>query len=315
MRKSAIYKYLVFLGILLIYPLFSNSSWLAIGTTFIIYSIVALSQDIVLGKAGMFDMGHAMFFGIGAYISAIMNTVFNIPILWAIPVVVLISAIISVLMAMPTIHLRGDYLLVVTIGFNIIFQQVIKNNVFGLTGGPNGIFGIERPSLFGFEFSSDLSVYYLAFFVLILILIMIKNLETSAVGRAFHYLRLDNLAAQCVGINTRFYRLFAFALGASIASIAGVLFAIQYTVISPESFNLMQSILFFTIVIVGGMSSIPGVLLGTFIMFVLPEIFRDFNTYRYLVFGVMMILTMILRPRGIIPKKFGIIPKYLLKDK
>jgi len=315
MNKSTISKYLIFLGVLFIFPLFSNSSWLAIGTTFIVYSIVALSQDIVLGKAGMFDMGHAMFFGIGAYISAIMNTVFGIPILWAIPVVIIISAVIAILMAMPTIHLRGDYLLVVTLGFNIILKSGVKNNVFGVTGGPNGIFGIERPTIFGFEFSSDTSIYYLSFFVLILILIMIKNLETSAVGRAFHYLRLDNLAAQCVGINTRFYRLFAFALGASIASIAGVLFAVQYTVISPESFNFLQSVLFFTIVIVGGMSSITGVLLGTFVMFVLPEIFRDFNTYRYLVFGVMMILTMILRPNGIIPKKFGVIPKYLLKDK
>ena len=314
MKKSTIYTYLIFIGALLIYPLFSNSSWLAIGTTFIVYSIVALSQDIVLGKAGMFDMGHAIFFGLGAYISAIMNTVFDIPILWAIPVVIILSAIISILMALPTIHLRGDYLLVVTIGFNIIFEQVIKNNVFGVTGGPNGIFGIERPSILGFEFSSDTSIYYLSLFVLILILIMIKNLETSAIGRAFHYLRLDNLAAQCVGINTKYYRLFAFALGASIASVAGVLFAVQYTVISPESFNFLQSVLFFTIVIVGGMSSIPGVLLGTFVMFVLPEIFRDFNTYRYLVFGVMMILTMILRPEGIIPKKFGLIPKYLLKD-
>ncbi|MGA1846006.1 branched-chain amino acid ABC transporter permease [Deferribacter abyssi] len=312
--KKTLVGFFVFTAFLLIYPFVADSRWLAVGTTFIIYSIVALSQDIVLGRAGMFNMGHALFFGLGAYSTAILNTVFNVPVLWTIPVAIVLPMVVGVLLAAPIIHLRGDYLLVTTIGFNIVFEQVLKNNLFGITGGPNGIFGIGAPEIFGFQFFSQQSIYFLSFFVLMLTFFIIRNLETCKIGRALHYLNEDSLAAECVGINTRFYRLYSFGLGAALAGLAGVLFAVQYAAVSPEAFSFIQSVLFFTIVIVGGPSSIPGILLGTFVMFVLPEIFRQFATARYFVFGIAMILTMILRPRGIWPAKFGRIPKYMIKD-
>lgn len=307
--KNKTIGYTVFILAMLLFPLGADSKWLAIGSTFIIFSVVGLSEDIILGKGGMFNMGHALFFGVGAYTAAIANKTFGIPILYAVPLAILIPAICGILLAGPIIHLRGDYLLVSTIGFNIVFLQLVENDIFGITGGPNGIFGLDTPSFLGIELSSPTAIYYLGVAVLILTFLIMANLDRSKAGRALHYLRLDDLAANSIGINTRGYKLFAFALGAGIAGLAGVLLAIQYSAVSPEAFNFMQSVLFFSIVLVGG-SSLPGILMGTFVMFVLPEIFRDFATWRYFIFGFAMILAMILRPEGIFPARFGKIPEY-----
>jgi branched-chain amino acid transport system permease protein len=294
-------------------PWLLDSHWQAVAITFLIFSVVALSQDIVLGKAGMFNMGQALFFGMGAYITAILNTQYGWPIIATIPVAVIIPVLAGVILAAPIVHLRGDYLLVVSIGFNIVFIQVLQNDLFGLTGGPNGIFGLDSLSLFGRELFSQISVYYFAFIVLLITFALMRNLEQSKAGRALHYLREDALAAESIGINTRIYKVYAFALGAGVAGLAGTVYATQYSAVSPEAFDFLQSVLFFSIVLVGG-SSIPGVLLGVFIMFVLPEIFREFATWRYFIFGFAMILTMILRPRGIWPARFGRIPAFLIKE-
>ncbi len=311
-KKNILYG--VFFLVLIILPFILNSRWESVATTFLIYSTVALSQDIVLGRAGMFDMGHAIFFGLGAYSTAILNTVYGVPILLTIPVAIILPLIAGILLSAPIVHLRGDYLLVTTIGFNIVFTQALKNNVFGFTGGPNGIFGIASPSIFGYSLSSQTAVYFMAFILLLITLFVIRNLETSKIGRALHYINEDSLASECAGINTRFYRLFSFGLSAAIAGLAGTVFAVQFSAVSPEAFNFIQSVLFFTIVLVGGPSSVEGVLLGTFFMFVLPEMFRQFAEARYLIFGIAMILIMIWRPKGIWPAKFGRIPKYFFKD-
>ncbi len=303
----------IFLVMLLILPNLLDPRWQAIAITFLIFSVVALSEDIVLGKAGMFNMGHALFFGMGAYITAILNSQYGWPILATIPVAVLVPALFGIIFAGPIVHLRGDYLLVVTIGINIVFIQVLQNNLGGVTGGPNGIFGLDGLNLFGWHLTSQLSTYYFAFIAMLVTLAVMRNLEKSKAGRALHYLREDSLASESIGINTRTYKIFAFGLGAGLAGLAGTVFATQYSAVSPEAFNFMQSVLFFSIVLVGG-SSIPGIFLGVFVMFILPEIFREFSTWRYFVFGFAMILTMILRPNGIWPASFGKIPKFLIKD-
>lgn len=302
---------LAFLGL---FPFFVDSAWLAIGSTFLIFSVVALSQDIILGRAGVFHMGHAMFFGLGAYTTAILNVNFGFPILATLLPAVIVPMFFAFVLVAPIIHLRGDYLLVATIGFNIIFIQILENDVFGLTGGPNGLFGIDVVKLFGFELSSQTHMYYMALLLLGITLLIIRNLDRSKFGRAMFYIHKDEIAAQSMGINIRYFKLYAFILGAGIAGAAGSMFSIQYSAVSPEAFNVTQSIMFFTIVLVGGSASLPGVLIGTFIMFVLPEMFREFETARYLVFGIAMILTMILRPRGIWPVKFGNIPSFLKKE-
>jgi branched-chain amino acid transport system permease protein len=296
-----------------ILPHVLDSRWQAVAITFLIFAVVALSQDIILGKCGMFNMGQALFFGLGAYTTAILNNHYGWSIIATIPLAILIPAVCGVLLAGPIVHLRGDYLLVTTIGFNIVFVQVVQNNLGGITGGPNGIFGLDSLSFYGIDLTSQVSVYYFAFAVLLLTLGIMRNLAGSKAGRAMHYLREDQLAAESIGINTRIYKIFAFALGAGIAGLAGTVFAVQYSAVSPEAFDFIQSVLFFSIVIVGG-SSVPGVLIGVFVMFVLPEIFREFATWRFFIFGFAMIAAMILRPRGIIPATFGKIPKFLIKE-
>lgn len=297
---------------LVVLPHLLDSRWQAVAITFLIFAVVALSQDIVLGKAGMFNMGQALFFGMGAYTTAILNSQFGWPILATIPVAILLPALLGIVLSAPIVHLRGDYLLVVTIGLNIVFVQVLQNDLGGLTGGPNGIFGLDSLSVFGITLGSQVAVYYFAFVVLLLTLGIMANLERSKAGRALHYLKQDSIAAESIGINTRVYRIFAFGLGAGIAGLAGTVFATQYSAVSPEGFEFLQSILFFSIVLVGG-SSIPGIFLGVFVMFILPEIFREFSTWRYFVFGFAMVITMILRPRGIWPARFGRIPAFLVR--
>lgn len=305
------YGYLLFFVVMAILPALLDSRWLAVATTFVIFAVVALSQDIVLGKAGMFNMGQALFFGLGAYATAILNAKFGWSMFATIPVAIIVPALFAVILSSPIIHLRGDYLLVVTIGFNIVFVQVVQNNLGGITGGPNGIFGLEMFNLPGLMQSPQISAYVTALITLLITMLIMRHLESSMAGRALHYLNQDDLAASSVGINTRVYKIFSFGLSAGIAGMAGAVYANQYSAVSPEAFDFVQSVLFFSIVIVGG-SSIPGVLIGVFVMFVLPEIFRELATWRYFIFGFLMIFTMIIRPKGIWPQKFGRIPKYLI---
>lgn len=313
MKEMQRFAYPIFFAVMAVLPHLLNPRWQAVAITFLVFAVVALSQDIILGKCGMFNMGQALFFGMGAYTTAILNHQFGWPIIATIPLAVLVPALFGILLAGPIVHLRGDYLLVVTIGFNIVFVQVLQNNLGGITGGPNGIFGLDALNLFGWKLASQVSVYYFAFVVLLVTLWIMHNLEKSKPGRALHYLREDHLAAESIGINTRVYKIFAFGLGAGIAGLAGTVYVTQYAAVSPEAFEFIQSVLFFSIVLVGG-SSVPGILLGVFVMFVLPEIFREFATWRYFVFGFAMILAMILRPRGIWPATFGKIPKFLIKE-
>ncbi len=313
MKNLNVFGYPLFIVFMAALPLGLDARWQEVAISFLVFSVVALSQDIVLGKCGIFNMGQALFFGMGAYCTAILNNEYGWSLLSTIPVAILIPALFGILLAGPIMHLRGDYLLVTTIGFNIVFVQAVQNNLGGVTGGPNGIFGLDSLSLFGHEFTDQVAVYYFAFAVMLLTLWIMRNLEHSKAGRALHYLRLDPLAAESIGINTRLYKIFAFGLGAGIAGLAGTVFVAQFTAVSPEGFGFMQSVLFFSIVIVGG-SSVPGIFLGVFVMFVLPEVFSPLATWRYFIFGFAMIAAMILRPRGIWPAKFGNIPKFLIKE-
>ena len=312
MNKTTIIA-IIFLLTMAVFPFLVDSAWLGIGITFLVFAVVAFSQDIILGRAGIFNMGHAIFFGIGAYTTAILNVHFGFEIIATVPFAIILPIIISILLAGPIIHLRGDYLLVATIGFNIIFEQVLKNNVFDVTGGPSGIFGIDVVRIFGYELYSDTAIYYIAFGLLLITLFIIRNLDNSKYGRALYYINKNEIAAKSMGINISYYKLFAFALGAAIAGAAGSVFAIQYSAVSPESFNFMQSVMFFAIVLVGGSASLPGIIIGTFVMFVLPELFTEFKESRYLIFGAAMVLTMILRPNGVWPATFGNVPKFLKK--
>ncbi|MDR1968785.1 MAG: branched-chain amino acid ABC transporter permease [Burkholderiaceae bacterium] len=289
----------------LLLPFALSPAWVTVGGVFAIYAIVALSQDIVLGRAGMYDMGHAVYFGIGAYVTAILSLHFDWPVLWTIPLSVLTAAAFGALLSAPIVKLRGDYLLVVTISLNAIFVLAMKNDLFGLTGGPDGLFGIGGPVLFGHALGSQTHLFYLNWAALALVLWLVRNLDRSALGRTFRYLRYDPLAAATLGVDTQRYKVSAFTLAAAIAGLAGSLLAMQLSAVSPGSFQFTDSVTLFAIVLVGGQASVPGVLLGTALMFVVPQVFTSLAQYRYFVFGVAMVVVMVLRPQGIWPARRG----------
>lgn len=282
-------------------PLFLDAYWLDVLNSIGLYVLLALSLNLILGDAGLFNMGHAAFYAVGAYTSAILNTRLGVPILWTLPAAAVTAALFAALVARPVVHLRGDYLLVVTIGLGEIVRIALVNDVFGLTGGANGIFGISRPVLFGLRIRRPQEFLYLIWGIVAVTVLLFHRLEQSRFGRALNYLREDPVAAEGSGVNTARYRLAAFALGAAWAGMTGTLFAAKMTIISPESFSFWESVVLFLMVILGGSGSIPGVMLGAALVVVLPELFRGFASARMLVFGLVMMIMMVVRPQGLLP--------------
>lgn len=268
-----------------------------------LYAVLALSLNIILGQAGLFHMGHTAFFAVGAYTSAILNTVHGWPILVTMPVAGLFAAVFGFLVALPVIHLRGDYLLVVTIGIVEIVRIALTNNVLGITGGANGIYGIARPVLFGLVFSSPKMQFYLIWGFAALTILLFSMLERSRFGRALNCIRYDDLAAAGSGINITWYKLMAFTLGAFWAGMAGTLYAANIRTIEPTSFSFYESVILFSIVILGGSGNIAGVLLGAFLIVGLQDVFRGFESARMFAFGTAMMAMMVFRPRGLLPPR------------
>jgi branched-chain amino acid transport system permease protein len=282
-------------------PLALDAYWLDVLNSVGLYALLALSLNVILGDAGLFNMGHAAFYAVGAYTTAILNTQLHLPVLWTLPLAGLAAALFAAAVARPVIHLRGDYLLIVTIGMGEIVRIALVNDVFGLTGGANGIFGIQRPSVFGYRVRKPADFFYLIWAFVLVTVFLFNRLERSRFGRALAYLREDAVAAEGSGIATARYKLAAFVLGAAWAGMTGTLYAAKMTIISPESFSFWESVLLFMIVILGGAGSIPGVLLGAVLVVALPEAFRGFATARMLVFGLVMMVMMIFRTQGLLP--------------
>ncbi|MDR1657773.1 MAG: branched-chain amino acid ABC transporter permease [Deltaproteobacteria bacterium] len=279
----------------------SGPYWLDLLNTVGLYTILALSLNVILGHAGMFHMGHAAFFAVGAYTTAILNLNHGWTILATMPAAFLAAGLLAAILAGPIIHLRGDYLLIVTIGIVEITRIALSNNIFGLTGGPNGLVGIARPSLFGFRLSKPQHFFYFIWFMVGVTYVMFYFLENSRFGRALKYIKEDTVAAESMGVNTTAYKLIAFVLGAAWAGVAGAIYASRMRTISPDSFTFEESVLLFTIVILGGSGNQKGVMLGSFMVIGLPEIFRGFQDKRLLVFGAALVLMMIFRPQGLFP--------------
>ena len=301
MKDKRLVIYAVISVVLLLSPLFLNAYWVDVLNNVGLYTILALSLNIILGHAGLFHMGHAAFYALGAYTTAIINTTYHIPILWLLPVSGLVAGLAALVVARPIIHLRGDYLLIVTIGFVEIVRIALVNNVFGITGGSNGIFGINRPILLGWKINKPWEFFYLIWGFAAVTIFLFHRLENSRFGRALNFLREDDVAAEGSGINTAHYKLIAFVIGAFWAGMVGNIFAAKMTIIAPESFNFWESVVLFMIVLLGGRGSIRGVILGAFLVLGLPEIFRQFATARMLIFGAFMVAMMIFRTEGILP--------------
>jgi len=297
------YLYLAGTVVLAAAPAVLNTYWVDVLNNVGMYAILGLSLSLIVGHAGLFNLGHAAFYAIGAYTAAILNSHFHIPVLWLLPLSALTAGLFALMIARPIIHLRGDYLCIVTIGVGEIVRIALINNVFGITGGANGIFGIDRPQIFGWVIRRPQEFYYLIWLFLMVTVFLLQRLENSRFGRALNYLREDETAAEGSGIHTAHYKLMAFVIGAAWAGMVGNIFAAKMTIISPESFSFWESVLMFTLVILGGSGSIPGVLLGALLIIGLPELFRGFANARMAIFGVAMVAMMIFRTGGILPAR------------
>lgn len=281
-------------------PLFCNAYWTDVLVMIGLYALLSLSLNIMLGQAGIFNMGHAAFFAVGAYATAILNTTCKWPIFWTMLPAGAAAALFAFLVALPIIHLRGDYLLVVTIGIVEIVRIALINDVFGLTGGSNGIFGIARPVFFGFKIVRGIQFYYLVWGMVGASILLFYFLWKSRFGRALNCIKEDDVAAEACGINVTGYKLTAFTLGAFWAGMAGCIYAAKMVTIAPESFNFMESVILFAVVILSGGSQL-GVLVSVFLFIGLPEILREFSDARMLIFGLAMMIMMIWRPQGLLP--------------
>jgi branched-chain amino acid transport system permease protein len=282
--------------------------WIGVLNDVGLYALLALSLNIILGDAGLFHMGHAAFYAVGAYTTAILNTQLGVPVLWTMPLAGLLAALFAAAVARPVIHLRGDYLLIVTIGMGEIVTIALRNDVLGLTGGANGITGIARPTLLGLRIVKPQAFFWLIWGFVALTVFLFHRLERSRFGRALNYLREDELAAEGSGVPTARYRLLAFALGAAWAGMTGTLYAAKARTISPESFGTGESVQLFAMVILGGAGSIPGAIAGAALLTGLSELFRELAGFfpwmanaRLLVVGAAMVVMMAVRPQGLFP--------------
>jgi branched-chain amino acid transport system permease protein len=288
-----------FLLLLFLLPWGLNRYAIDVLTVAGMYIVLALGLNIVVGLAGLLDKGYVAFYAVGAYTYALLSTQAGLSFWAVLPIGALTAALFGVLLGFPVLRLRGDYLAIVTLGFGEMIR-IVLNNWDEVTNGPNGILGIARPALGAFRFQHPMHYYYLILALGLFAIFAVHRLQHSRIGRAWLALREDETAAECMGVDTHRAKLLAFALGASWAGLAGVFFASKQTFISPESFTFFESVIILSMVVLGGMGSIPGVVLGALVLVVLPEVMREFALYRMLLFGGAMVFMMAMRPQGMV---------------
>jgi branched-chain amino acid transport system permease protein len=292
----------IVLVVSLIFPFLFSTYQTNIMITALMYVVLGLGLNIVVGLAGLLDLGYVAFYAVGAYAYALLNYHFDIGFWMALPIGALLAALFGVLLGFPVLRLRGDYLAIVTLGFGEIIRLILENwNEF--SQGPSGISNIPRPGLFGLELSLEhaiLYLYYLMIGAVIFTIFIVNRLQDSRIGRAWVALREDEIACQAMGIDKRKTKLTAFALGATWAGLVGVIFAAKTTFINPASFTFLESAIILCIVVLGGMGSIFGVIVGALILILLPEHLRALSDYRMLAFGAVLVTMMIFRPQGVV---------------
>jgi len=295
--------FLVVLGaVALVFPGLVSTYQVNIMISALIYVVLGLGLNIVVGLAGLLDLGYVAFYAVGAYAYALLNLHFGLGFWTVLPIGAVLAAVAGILLGIPVLRLRGDYLAIVTLGFGEIFRLVLENwNAF--SQGPSGIANIPRPGFFGMEMDlaqASTYIYYLMIGLVLLTIFVVRRLQNSRIGRAWLALREDEIACQAMGIDKMKTKLMAFSLGATWAGIVGVMFAAKTTFINPASFTFLESAIILSIVVLGGMGSVLGVILAALIMILLPEYLRAFSEYRMLIFGASMVLMMVFRPQGLI---------------
>ena len=305
-----------------IWPFTASRGAVDVATLALIYVMLGLGLNIVVGFAGLLVLGYAAFYAVGAYAYAYLAQQYGLSFWLCLPIAGALAALTGFLLGLPVLRLRGDYLAIVTLGFGEI-TRLLLNNLNSITGGPDGIGNIPRPTLFGLEFSrraseggttfheffgldysGDYTVIFLYLLGLILVLatlFIIDRLLRMPLGRAWEALREDEIACRSLGLSPTVIKLSALTLSAAFAGFAGAFFAARQGYINPESFTFIESAMVLAIVVLGGMGSQIGVVLAAIAITALPELAREFNEYRMLAFGLVMVLMMIWRPQGLVP--------------
>ncbi|WOB76678.1 high-affinity branched-chain amino acid ABC transporter permease LivM [Achromobacter xylosoxidans] len=316
---------LLILAVAVTWPFFAGRSSVDIATLVLIYVMLGLGLNIVVGFAGLLDLGFVGFYAVGAYTYALLYHWGGWSFWEALPFSGAMAALFGFILGFPVLRLRGDYLAIVTLGFGEMIRLLLIN-LNTLTGGPDGISGIPKPSVFGLEmtrraseegattfhdffgltFQNQHMVIYLYMMALLLALVTLfvsTRLIRMPVGRAWEALREDEIACRSLGLNPTRIKLSAFTLGATFAGFGGAFFAARQGMVNPESFTFIESALILAIVVLGGMGSQVGVILAAILLTVLPELAREFAEYRMLMFGLVMVLMMMWRPQGLLPMK------------
>ncbi len=304
------------LGILLLLalPHLLGVYWADVMDLIGIYVLMGFGLNIVVGYAGLLDLGYVAFFAIGAYTTGYLTSAFaqefavrpviGWPFWAAWPVAIALAALAGVILGIPVLRMRGDYLAIVTLGFGEIIRVLATSDLFKpQIGGAQGILQIPKPVLFGFTLNTSQHLYYLILLCILLAIYVSVRLAPSRVGRAWMAMREDEDVAEAMGINLVAYKLLAFATGAAFAGMSGAIFASKLASIFPHTFNLLWSINVLCLIIVGGMGSIPGVVIGGLILVGLPEVLREFTEYRMLFYGALLVVMMLVRPEGFWPAR------------
>jgi branched-chain amino acid transport system permease protein len=325
----------------------AGTAWVRITNLAILFVLLSLGLNIVVGFAGLLDLGYIAFYAVGAYVYALLASPhFNLHLPWwvILPIGAAVACLFGVLLGTPTLKLRGDYLAIVTLGFGEIVRIFLNNlsEPFNLTNGPKGLTTIDPVRFLGVDFgntstfaglvfSEAIKYYYFLLVVLLVVIVINLRLQNSRIGRAWEAIREDELAARSMGINTRNMKLLAFAMGASFGGVAGGMFSSIQGFISPESFILTESVMVLAMVVLGGMGNIWGVILGAILLSFVPEILRytvepvqrmvfgrsiiDPEVIRMLLFGLAMVVMMLFRPAGLLPsavrKRELAVPKHV----
>ena len=262
--------------------------------------LLALGLHLIVGCAGLLHLGYAAFFAIGAYTYGLLNLSYHCPFWLGLPLSAVTAGIFGVVLGLPAMRVRGDYLAIVTLGFGEIVRIVVTNLEIW-TGGPNGLLGIHHPTLGFYNFGVESRPYYWLLLVLVVLTTWVsRRLIRSRIGLAWAAIREDELAARCLGIDASRLKLLALGLGGAIAGIAGSVFASKQGTITPDSFDFIFSVMILAAVILGGLGSVSGVLVGAVVLTVLPELLRSFSSYRMILFGALLIVLMRYRPQGLL---------------
>jgi branched-chain amino acid transport system permease protein len=311
-RLPKIYTLGGLLAVAAIFPQLADNYMIDVGITCLIYVCLGLGLNIVVGLCGLLDLGYIAFYAVGAYTYSLLNLTFGLSFWAALPIGIVLGMIVGCIIGYPTLKMRGDYLAIVTLGFGEIVRLVL-NNWDSLTAGPNGLFGMKRPALYYPSFAEDgfawasyhlkslPALYYLILVIAILTIIAVRRLDNSRIGRAWIAIREDEVAAELSGVPTTWLKLLAYALGAAFASVAGAFFAAKLSYTNPNFFLFMESVIVLCIVVLGGVGSIPGIIIAAFVLIAAPEVFRGLENYRMLAFGGILTTMMILKPEGLIP--------------